>query len=72
MADRRENDPNRQVHRERFRGPEFDALSRSMASYPEYGPPDPKWNKVKPNFEGIAMNEDPDAYDRERDRRRGG
>jgi hypothetical protein len=32
------------------------------------GPPDPKWNR-RPNFEGIGMDEDPDAYDREKDRR---
>lgn len=55
----------------RYVGPEFEALQRSMAHHPQQGPPDPKWN-VKPNFEGIAMDEDPDAYDRERDRRRTG
>jgi len=49
-----------------------DALSRSMAHYPQYGPPDPKWNSVKPNFEGVAMNEDPDAHDRVKDRRLAG
>ena len=57
---------------EYYSSPEFAALSRSMAHHPPYGPPDPKWNKVKPNFEGIAMNEDPDAHDRERDRRLAG
>jgi hypothetical protein len=56
----------------RYSGPEFEKLARSMAHYPAYGPPDPKWDKVIPNFEGVAMNEDPDAYDRERDRRRTG
>lgn len=44
-------------------------LDRSMAHYPMHGPPDPKWNNVQLNFEGVGMNDDPDAYDRERDRR---
>ena len=57
---------------EYYSSPEFAALSRSMAHHPLQGPPDPKWNKVKPNFEGVAMNDDPDAYDRERDRRLAG
>lgn len=65
MADRRETHPNRQVGRERY-----SAAARAIAHHPLQGPPDPKWNAVKPNFEGIAMNDDPDAYDRERDRRR--
>jgi hypothetical protein len=53
----------------RYSGPEFEALARSMAHHAFVGPSDPKWNKVKPNFEGVAMNEDPDAHDREKDRR---
>ena len=40
-----------------------------MAHYPMHGPADPKWDKVGPNFEGMGMNEDPDAHDREKDRR---
>lgn len=32
-------------------------------------PPGPDTSHLRPNFEGIGMDEDPDAYDRERDRR---
>lgn len=32
----------------------------------------PSTAHLRPNFEGIGEDEDPDAYDRERDRRRGG
>ncbi len=56
----------------RYSGPEFEALARSMAHHPMAGPPDPKWNTAKPNFEVIAMNDDPDAYDAARDRRLAG
>jgi len=52
----------------RYSGPEFDAAARAIAHHPMQGPPDPKWNR-RPNFEGIGEDEDPDAYDREKDRR---
>jgi hypothetical protein len=52
----------------RYSGPEFEALQRSMAHYPAYGPPDPKWNKVKPNFEGVPGTRD-EPHDAYKDRR---
>jgi hypothetical protein len=32
----------------------------------------PDTSHLRPNFEGIGEDEDPDAYDRMKDRRRGG
>lgn len=32
----------------------------------------PDTSHLRPNFEGIGMDEDPDAYDRMKDRRLGG